>query len=147
VTSAVTPYTTRLLTPDTWDDFAALVEANNGVWGGCWCIGFHPGGISKDSTTAGNREVKLAHVNNGAGRDSACWRGLGRGLPRAGGWTRPATWRLPAYRAREPVRGIRIRPRPSHRQVALGHASAHLRLEVPRQVPGQLTNLPARPPR
>jgi hypothetical protein len=53
VTSAVTPYTTRLLTPDTWDDFAALVEANNGVWGGCWCIGFHPGGISKDSTGRG----------------------------------------------------------------------------------------------
>ena len=38
MTSAVTQYTTRLLTPRTWDDFAALVEANNGVWGGCWCI-------------------------------------------------------------------------------------------------------------
>jgi hypothetical protein len=33
--------TTKLLTPETWDDFAALVERNNGVWGGCWCIGFH----------------------------------------------------------------------------------------------------------
>ena len=65
VTPAVTPYTTRLLTPDTWDDFAALVEANNGVWGGCWCIGFHPEGITKDSTGAGNRKAKLAHVNNG----------------------------------------------------------------------------------
>jgi hypothetical protein len=65
VISVVTQYTTRLLTPDTWDDFAALVEANNGVWGGCWCIGFHPEGISKDSTAAGNREAKLAHVNNG----------------------------------------------------------------------------------
>jgi hypothetical protein len=64
VTSAAPPYTTRLLTPDTWDDFAALVEANNGVWGGCWCIGFHPEGIGKDSTVAGNREAKLAHVNN-----------------------------------------------------------------------------------
>ena len=65
MTSAVTQYTTRLLTPGTWDDFAALVEANNGVWGGCWCIGFHPEGISKDSTAAGNREAKLTHVNNG----------------------------------------------------------------------------------
>ena len=65
MTSVVTQYTTRLLTPDTWDDFAALVEANNGVWGGCWCIGFHREGISKDSTAAGNREAKLAHVNNG----------------------------------------------------------------------------------
>ena len=65
MTSAVTPYTTRLLTPDTWKDFAALVEANNGVWGGCWCIGFHPEGITKDSTVTGNREAKLAHVTNG----------------------------------------------------------------------------------
>ena len=38
-------YDTRLLTPETWSDFAALVEANNGVWGGCWCIGFHPEGL------------------------------------------------------------------------------------------------------
>ena len=65
MTSTVTRYTTRLLTPDTWDDFAALVEANNGVWGGCWCIGFHPEGISRNSTAAGNREAKLTHVNNG----------------------------------------------------------------------------------
>jgi hypothetical protein len=58
-------YTTRLLTPDTLEDFAALVEANNLVWGGCWCIGFHPEGISKDSTVVGNREAKLGHVNKG----------------------------------------------------------------------------------
>ena len=37
-------YTTRPLSPDTWGDFAGLVEANNGVWGGCWCIGFRPEG-------------------------------------------------------------------------------------------------------
>ena len=68
MTSAATQYTTRLLTPGTWDDFAALVEANNGVWGGCWCIGFHPGDIPQDSTAAGNREAKLTHVNNGSMR-------------------------------------------------------------------------------
>jgi GNAT superfamily N-acetyltransferase len=28
----------------TWQDFAALVERHNGVWGGCWCLGFHPEG-------------------------------------------------------------------------------------------------------
>ncbi len=38
-------YTTRPLTADTWGDFANLVEANNGVWGGCWCVGFHPEGV------------------------------------------------------------------------------------------------------
>jgi GNAT superfamily N-acetyltransferase len=34
-------YSIRALDESTWDAFAALVEANNGVFGGCWCIGFH----------------------------------------------------------------------------------------------------------
>src|SRR4029077_13756662 len=57
-------YVTKPLEPETWADFAALVEANNGVWGGCWCMGFHPEGLSKDSTVAGNRAAKRAHVDN-----------------------------------------------------------------------------------
>jgi hypothetical protein len=36
------PLCDAALSPDTWDDFARLVEANNWVWGGCWCMGFHP---------------------------------------------------------------------------------------------------------
>jgi ribosomal protein S18 acetylase RimI-like enzyme len=35
------PYTTRPLEGSTWDAFAELVERNNGVFGGCWCVGFH----------------------------------------------------------------------------------------------------------
>lgn len=35
------PYTVRPLDAATWDAFAELVERNNGVFGGCWCIGFH----------------------------------------------------------------------------------------------------------
>jgi hypothetical protein len=62
--SVQSAYTTRLLTGDTWDDFAALVEANNGVWGGCWCMGFHPEGLDKDSASH-NRENKLSHVRRG----------------------------------------------------------------------------------
>ena len=31
----------RPLDVDTWSAFARLVEANNGVWGGCWCTGLH----------------------------------------------------------------------------------------------------------
>jgi hypothetical protein len=58
-------YQTRPLSPETWPDFAALVEANNGVWGGCWCMGFHPEGLSKESTAADNRAAKRAHVDNG----------------------------------------------------------------------------------
>jgi len=58
-------YLTRLLSPETWPDFAALVEANNGVWGGCWCMGFHADGLTQDSTAEGNRAAKRAHVDEG----------------------------------------------------------------------------------
>lgn len=34
-------YTIRPLDTSTWDAFAELVERNNGVYGGCWCVGFH----------------------------------------------------------------------------------------------------------
>lgn len=30
------------LGPETWDAFAELVRRNNGIFGGCWCIGYHP---------------------------------------------------------------------------------------------------------
>jgi GNAT superfamily N-acetyltransferase len=62
-TTARPVYSTRHLTPDTWPDFAALVEANNGVWGGCWCIGFHPESIGQGA--AQNRDAKQAHVRAG----------------------------------------------------------------------------------
>jgi GNAT superfamily N-acetyltransferase len=58
-------YTTRPLTADTWADFANLVEANNGVWGGCWCMAFHPEGVGKGRTASQNRDAKHAHVRNG----------------------------------------------------------------------------------
>ena len=58
--------TTRLLSSDAWPDFARLVETNNGVWGGCWCMGFHPEGVGKKGQTAEhNREAKLCHVSAG----------------------------------------------------------------------------------
>jgi GNAT superfamily N-acetyltransferase len=66
MTTTSTPtYTTRSLDADTWSDFARLVEANNGVWGGCWCMGFHPEGLGKDRTAAQNREAKSEHVRRG----------------------------------------------------------------------------------
>ena len=60
-----TAYRTEALTAETWPDFARLVEANNGVWGGCWCMGFHPEGVGRGHTAAGNREAKQAHVRRG----------------------------------------------------------------------------------
>jgi len=34
-------FTLRSLDASTWDAFADLVERNNGIYGGCWCIAFH----------------------------------------------------------------------------------------------------------
>ena len=34
-------YTVKALAANTWPDFARLVEASNGVWGGCWCLWYH----------------------------------------------------------------------------------------------------------
>jgi GNAT superfamily N-acetyltransferase len=34
------PYTIRPLDASTWDAFADLVERNNGIYGGCWCVAF-----------------------------------------------------------------------------------------------------------
>ena len=59
-------YTVKALDESTWDAFAALVERNNGVFGGCWCMGFHPEGVGKETTAELNRERKLERVRAGA---------------------------------------------------------------------------------
>jgi GNAT superfamily N-acetyltransferase len=64
--AATTTYTIRALDETTWDAFAALVEHNNGVFGGCWCIGFHPEGGDRKATAAENRRRKLERVRDGA---------------------------------------------------------------------------------
>jgi hypothetical protein len=57
-------YRVRPLDDTTWPAFAALVERNNGIFGGCWCMGFHPEGLSRDSAEL-NRDRKLARVRAG----------------------------------------------------------------------------------
>ena len=53
----------RPLAPETWPAYAELVERNRGVWGGCWCMAFHPEGIGqKGQTPTGNRAAKEARV-------------------------------------------------------------------------------------
>jgi hypothetical protein len=52
----------RALTDQTWPAFARLVEANNGVWGGCWCVGFHLK-LGKGRTAADNRAEKEQRVH------------------------------------------------------------------------------------
>ena len=61
-------YAVKALDESTWAAFAALVERNNGVFGGCWCMGFHPEGLTGvggKATAALNRERKLDRVRTG----------------------------------------------------------------------------------
>ena len=58
-------YSVKALDASTWEAFAALVERNNGVFGGCWCMGFHPEGVGRNSTPALNRGRKLDRVRAG----------------------------------------------------------------------------------
>lgn len=55
-------YTTKPLDASTWDVFAELVERNNGVFGGCWCMGYHP---AWGEPGVGNRAAKEDLVRAG----------------------------------------------------------------------------------
>jgi GNAT superfamily N-acetyltransferase len=54
--------TIEALSARTWDLFAELVERNNGIFGGCWCIGYHP----ECGQKVDYRQVKRARVMNDA---------------------------------------------------------------------------------
>ena len=55
----------RPLTPETWDAFAGLVERHNGIFGGCWCIWFHPDSAERGQGYDGNRALKKRFVEEG----------------------------------------------------------------------------------
>jgi GNAT superfamily N-acetyltransferase len=58
-------YTVKALDESTWGPFATLIDRNNGVFGGCWCMGFHPDDAGRGAPPALNRERKLARVRAG----------------------------------------------------------------------------------
>jgi hypothetical protein len=62
--SSASDLAVRPLDVDTWPAFARLVEANNGVWGGCWCMGFHVK-LGRERTAAQNRAEKEQLVREG----------------------------------------------------------------------------------
>lgn len=55
-------YTVTPLDPSSWDAFAELVERNNGIFGGCWCIGFHAIGNNHGPS---HRDAKQERVRTG----------------------------------------------------------------------------------
>ena len=68
-------YTIKALDQSTWPAFAALVERNNGVFGGCWCMGFHAEGVGKDTTAAQNCERKHERVRAGTAHAALVFEG------------------------------------------------------------------------
>jgi ribosomal protein S18 acetylase RimI-like enzyme len=67
-------YTVLPLAASTWDAFAELVERNNGIFGGCWCVGFHPESqqrgdrraIKEDRVRTGRAHAALVLDDDGA---------------------------------------------------------------------------------
>jgi GNAT superfamily N-acetyltransferase len=68
-------YTIRSLDESTWPAFAGLVDRNNGIFGGCWCMGFHPEGVGKHTTAELNRDRKLARVRAGTAHAALVYSG------------------------------------------------------------------------
>jgi GNAT superfamily N-acetyltransferase len=60
-----TSFNVKPLNKSTWPDFARLVERHNGVWGGCWCLAFHPNNLEKGKSPEGNRALKEKLVKTG----------------------------------------------------------------------------------
>ena len=50
---------------DTWSLFEDLAGRHNGVFGGCWCIYFHPDGPERGQGPDANRELKKRYVEQG----------------------------------------------------------------------------------
>lgn len=86
----------KQLGPDTWPDYAALIEKHNGVWGGCWCMCFHPWSDRRGSTAAQRRTEKEKRVREGTAHAALVYDG-----PDAVGWCQfGATAELPAINHR-----------------------------------------------
>ena len=58
-------YTIRPLDGSTWEAFAELTARNNGVYGGCWCIAYHPRAEVSSTDPAHNRAAKERRVREG----------------------------------------------------------------------------------
>ncbi len=68
-------YKTKTLNESTWPDFARLVEANNGVWGGCWCMWYHGKDAGADDSPAQKRKAKECLVREGRAHASLVFKG------------------------------------------------------------------------
>ena len=142
-------FTVKPLDEHTWPDFARLVEKHNGVWGGCWCMGFHEEGVGRTRTALQNRTDKECRVREGSAHaalvyDGAtcvgwCQFGSPDELPRIkrqrayrDGLTRLPDWRITCFFVDKGYRG---------RGVALAALKGALQ-EIARQGGGTVESYP-----
>lgn len=64
-TGSEATYEIKPLTPETWPAFDDLVVRHNGIFGGCWCIWFHPDGPERGQGAEANRTLKRSYVEQG----------------------------------------------------------------------------------
>ena len=112
-------FTVKTLCSATWSDFAALVERHNGVWGGCWCMEFHPEGKERSAHRREKKEQRVrqgtAHaalVYDGAACVGWCQFGPPEELPRikhlrvySEGSFPPPQWRITCFFVDKAYRG------------------------------------------
>lgn len=67
--------TVRPLDETTWPAFARLVETNGGIWGGCWCIGFHLDPLGPKGQCRPHREAKERLVREGRAQAAMVFEG------------------------------------------------------------------------
>ena len=117
-------YTTRPLDASTWDAFAELVERNNGVYGGCWCIAHHseyqrgvsdPRTLKEELVRAGRAHAALVFDEDDLARQhegGGCGEALGHGVEVRGRGGRPGRGILCQRRAsgREKKTGEGVEP-------------------------------------
>jgi GNAT superfamily N-acetyltransferase len=58
-------YDIKALSAETWQAFDDLVVRHGGIFGGCWCIYFHPDGPERGQGAEANRELKRRYVEEG----------------------------------------------------------------------------------
>ena len=97
-------YTVKPLRRDTWDAYEQLIERHNGVWGGCWCLYFHPKSPERGQSVEGNRALKQRLVYEGQAHAAVVFDG-----DRAVGWCQYGTpEELPTITHRKEVEAGRV---------------------------------------
>jgi GNAT superfamily N-acetyltransferase len=115
----VSSFATRALDAGTFEDFARLADEHDGVWGGCYCLGFHAEGAERSSRRRGIKEelvrdgrAHAALVYDGEQCIGWCQFGPPQELPRIkrkraydAGEPQPPDWRITCFFVHREHRG------------------------------------------